>query len=314
MFWFHETNRRKIINLIREMISNETIFENFLAKYKVARQEISKEEIEASVIDSKSKNELSKVLIHAREMFSEDNQLVHLLLELRKKGLLNFSNEKKSEAFSEILEIAKDLLSKSHDLALFFKHLNQKYAKLPIKSTGKKFNPDLDETGGLDSEILQYQHRLEVLIESEKKDLIEIEQEVLKGTGISEEKIFELRHGSLKVEVHKGYAKSVYQDPYKKFDVYKSAILIFDYDFLVAEIGLWDDFGKIVRVNRSDAHIRNHGYVQIAIELLLKEKKIEHWYSDTIPSKAARKMYERLKSKSEYVVEFSNGKYSVMLK
>ncbi|MCP3685622.1 MAG: hypothetical protein GY861_23475 [bacterium] len=305
MFWFHEDERKRLFEILRDTVRDESEFEHMFQQLEKSREELSRSQIEASVAESTLKGEVNHLLVQAKRMFSDDVQLVHLLLELRKKGLIDFVGVEQKDRFSEIIAIAEDLLKKSEDLVRFYEMLNEKYGKGPKGKKGFKIEKSLEELKDEFNVINAYKNRLKMLIESEERDIHEIENDLRTGLSISEKKLFEVKDGSFRVELHLNYTTIPYGSTLNMQKTFPAGLLLFDHDYLVAEIALSAFENKQVFVTVSETYVKGRGYVQRAIELLLKSKKISTWNSDTggVISGPAHRLYDRIASNPEFIVD-----------
>lgn len=313
MFWFNENNRQRVLKALRKIVSDEETFEYLFKRFLERRINISKRDVKDSVSKSIENKELSKVLLKVRHMVSEDNQLLHLVIQLRKKGVMVFSDEQQKH-FSEIISIVKDLLATSSKLEEFFRYLNRKYAGNPYGPERFRIIPHLKEIEGIDTILEQYKTRIKILIESERKGIEEIEKDLRKGAGFSEEKLFEISDGSIRIEVHSKFTRFKYENP-DDVQTFPVGILVFDHDLLVAEIALKEFDGKSMVAHVTETHIKGQGYVQRVIEILLKKRIINEWYSDkiTMLSKDAIKMYQRLAKNTYFIIDTIEDRFRVRL-
>jgi hypothetical protein len=298
MLWFSNTNRKRLFTLIKELVSDEGDFERIFADFEKSWRRSFKE-LNVEAFQSMKRHDINKLLSKVHKLLSEDYQLVHLLLELRRKGVLVFDGVQ-SENSRKVTAIATDLLEKAKQLEALLTEV-----QAAVKKRDFFFGTSMPD---VQDKLKWYINNLETLVASEKKDVDFIHKAYWGMKGISDGKLFEIHHGDIRIEVHKGYYK-LHGARSKR----SAGIIIFDHDFIVGDISLYSFTNGEMYCDISSTEIRNRGYVQIAIEQLLLQKKITDWYSDIQISPAAEAMYQRIRKRRKFSVTKHHAKFHVTL-
>jgi len=303
MFWFDNDKRERLIELMKGVAHDEGEFNHLVQRLEAPRRKISKNEIEDAIQWSKKKGEIHELLHEVRAMIIDDFQLVHLLVELRRKGIIYFEHGQQNKDFQEILGIARDLLKKSEKAYEFIKisgdnltgkHSQELYSTvrlIPRTNTSKAQDTYRAETNSHYNDFID---RLRLFSESEERSIEEIENDIRDGLKISKKKLLEVKEGSLLVEVHDSFAIRRSS---------KFSLLIFDHDYLVAYVILEEYTGKTMESANTRTFVKGGAYVQRAIELLFREKIIVEWVSDSQLSPYAIRMYNRIAENPKFIVE-----------
>lgn len=307
MFWFNNDKRKRLIELMKSIAHDEEGFNDLIKHLESTRREISKNEILKAIGLSKEKKEIHELLHKVRIMIIEDFQLVHLLLELRRKGIIYFKHGQQQQDFQEILNIARDLLVESEQSYEFIKQIGEDMVGEQEHEAGSviaiRSTPMSKERSKFKTETSQHFKKfiakLRLFSKSENMSIEKIENDFRHELGISKKKLSEVEEGNLKVEVH---------DYSNERDSFTHSLVIFYHDYLVAEVKLRQFDNKKMVVSRTETFVKGGGYVQRAIELLLRKRIIEEWYSDGSVSPYAHRMYDRIADNNSFIVETSTGR------
>jgi len=285
MPWFETSKRKRLLSLLKEFFEEGHEFRDLIDKWNRCPRDVKRKDI---------RDEQKKV----RKMIVQDAAIIHLLVELRRKGLINF----KEGQGQEILTIAKELLEISKEFYSLFDHM-------------------LDRTDipwDIPRSFIIYQNKLSMLVRSEKKSIEDLEKGFRKGVQISEKKLFSVKGDGIRVELHR-FPKFVgYLTPFDRRGSPRTTeciwgLLIFHNDFLVAEAYLGHYDKKDIHSDRLITYVRGKGYHRRSIKLLLTKRKIKVWESDTSLTPEAKKMFRKLKEDPELKVVWKNRRYYVSL-
>ena len=308
MFGLNHSAKDDLFRSVKKIIQDEHIFEKFFSRFEKSVEQLVVEDVSAEIIENITKKEFSKTLDRIHRIIQEDMQLMHLLLEIRRRGKINFSVGEQQKAFENIIVIAKDLLVNIQQLNDKLEELQKQFQlKLWEAEQGQEKNKALEQFQSLRELVRSYKIRIQSLVLSEKRDINEIERELVSDIVlITSGKLIEIVNGSLRVEIHSTSQIGQHN--------YPASILVFDHDFLVGQVALKRFDGREVEVSLSNAFIRGKAYIQRALELLLTSGKIQFWYSDDRDmTDSAHKMYGRLDPRY-FLVEKVQGTHGMQYK
>ncbi|MEK6946617.1 MAG: hypothetical protein AABX32_03335 [Nanoarchaeota archaeon] len=289
MFGLNHSVRDDLLKSVKNIIQDEHIFEKFFSRFEISIEHLNIDDISAKVAQDIARKEYSKALERVHKLIEEDMQLIHLLLELKRRGKINFNVGDQQKAFENIITIAKDLLANVQQLDDQLKEfLKQFQLELWEAEQGLAKNQALRQLQEMRELVRVYKIRIQSLVLSEKRDINKIEKELVSDIVlITSGKLVEIADGTLRIEIHSTSQIGQHN--------YPASILVFDNDFLVGQVALKSFDGNELQVSLSNSLIRGSAYVQKALELLLKSRKIRYWYSDDRDmTESAHKMYRRL--------------------
>lgn len=298
MFGFKEEEKADLLGIVQRIISDEAEFEHMVAKTIKLSHNLPDAIDGLSGVDYFDFNE------ELKKMFYHYNLLLHILLELRKRGKINFNQgEQKSDLLNLVI-----LIKKLQRLLLNI----EEYVKTKMdKYDQHSYENDM---GNLSSHL---RTSIDTFLRSEKETMDIITKDLNGGITFTEGKITEASTGKFRVEIHQGIRLTLFGAEYTGKRSYPFGILVFDHDYLVAEAG-FDEYvpkEKIIIVY-TQTYFAGRGYIQRAVELLLTSGLIREWWSDKNLSYRAGQMYDRLQLKAGFEVAFVQvqQRYKVTLK
>src|SRR5690348_15469605 len=91
MLWFNQDKRQKLAEALENIVSDRTEFETMLQPFLLVQHEhVTPHEIATSIDKLNETQEFDELLKRVKKMISDDAQLAHLLLEMRRKNTLRF--------------------------------------------------------------------------------------------------------------------------------------------------------------------------------------------------------------------------------
>lgn len=285
MLWFPADKRKKLLKLLSQFLKDQTELSDIVEKWLKSPSEIN-------TVDINEQRE------QIRKMIIEDAGIIQLLFELRKQGTLVFNDSNTGE---EIVAILKELLDLAKKEEFVFIDMLKNYT-IPW-DTPRSF--------------LIYKNKLKVLTDSIHRNIDELEADMRNGMRISEKIVFTIQEKDIKIEMHKNPAFISYLGTDQSFDKVtycKYGLLIFNHDFLVAEVRIADYAQKNILSERMITYVRGLGYPRRAIKILLQTGAIQTWISDTSLTDDAKKMFESLREDDYLDVSLKNKRFEVNLK
>jgi len=283
MFGLKEKECADLLEIVRRIIGDETEFEHMVAKTVNLSHNLSDKDIsQQDVLDTCS--EITK-------MICDYGLLLHILVELRKKGKINFNEGKQKEDLLNLIILIKKIQEK---LLIVKQYLRREDVR--------------ENSRAYDQSIENYTARLKFCIDaflrSEKETMEIITKDLNGGITFTEGKIKGIEIGQFRVEIHKRIKLNMFAGENSGLGDFLWGILVFDRDYLVAEAGL-EDYrpGERMVVVYTQTYFSSRGYMQRAVEILLKSGLIKEWWSDRSTSSGANKMYWRLEKKNDFLVK-----------
>lgn len=296
MLWFHEDERKVLVKYLQKLSKEDEFLRNFLKNLDKDREEIADANLKKSkevLVDFEDGS--LDALVMLNRMIRQDGEMIHILVELRRKGTLVFQGNQDEES-SRILQAVQKLHKELEKTSAVITGLKHQYTEEPLLKDPKH-------------SLALYEGKLKVLVESEHKDVEEIETELRKGRAVTDKKLLEQQiSGQFRIEIHKGYRQLVYSNlnyTRENENNFAYAILGYDNDYLVLEICLEQFSPEIIETVETHSFVRGRGYAQRAIEFVLLAGLTKVWATSRVVSKQARKMFDRI-LKNESFIEIIN--------
>tara|TARA_B100002003_G_C14135795_1_gene546239 strand:+ start:1657 stop:2595 length:939 start_codon:yes stop_codon:yes gene_type:complete len=298
---FSNNRRKKLMKLLPEVAREERVFEDIFSRFAEHRRHLGEHRIDTAMEVSAEQKTIEELLNRLKVMVDDDVALVHLLFQMYRRGEIEDSDG--------LIQTAKSLLrnTKKAYRWLFVKHksLHKRFMikKGRIGIWVGPLGPRLTE---FSNQYKQLIGMLNIIVQTEHSSLEDIERELRQGLKVSDKVKFVDTEGSMRVELHLGYRKYMFDEEGnghldQKYVV--PTLLVHDHDYLVAEVKLRKFARGAIEVWQADVFLRGRGYFQRVIELLLNHKRINKWISDSIRSRFARRMYERIAEDSHFRVQ-----------
>jgi hypothetical protein len=291
--WFSEDTRQELIQTIRDLFAYDRQIKDILDKISRTRTREDSEKIRFYLAQNKK-----TIDTYFNNFISEDLQLLHLLIELRRNKRLNTDVDEAS--IEKIYSLVK---------------------KLQGEANGCK--DLLQNTINHERDYVDLFDRLDIFLLSMNQEIEDISGIFGRGIVKVGKKVFELTSDHLTIALYrdiKNY-KNIYNDSTHNSPF---GLFVFDNQILVAEVFIIDygmkftksDFFKrVMTCSYSKSLIHGFGYVQRTIESLLFTRRIDVWQSDNQPlSSSAIAMYDRLGNSGKFIVEDHDHRKRVILK
>lgn len=228
MFGLFRSKENELIELIRKVINNQAEFEHMVKDVlKFTPRAPDTEQIfDEDGTKQHDKDFLYKAKDKIEPRLRDYILLVHLLIELRRKGKIAFEGASQNKESYKILEIAKELKRETQKLHTYVRAI----AKIDWYNEQGP-NAVLEEN---------YLHWLNLFLDSEHKELEIVEKELGFGLSVCKKRLLRIEEGNFAVEVQEEPRMVVYDSGEARVNKreYTHGLAIFDTDYLVAFVGL----------------------------------------------------------------------------
>lgn len=287
--WFHVDKRKRILELMESYFSQEHQLVSLIQKWSKSQRSLkSLEKIRRVPLKNKQKyvETIQKAIPIIEKMIAEDAAITHLLIEMRRKGLVAFKG-KQSDKTKEIFVILHEMSEAGKGIEENIIGFEEMLRKKGLKETNAF------------RYFLIYRENILKLLASENQGSQELTG-ALKEMESYEESVFKVKDGRFQVEM-------------KKDSEGEYIVLIFDHDFFVGKITLFSYSKERIVMDYARMYIEGRNYFGKAMLLILKRKKTKILDSSENISAAAHGAYRRFGKIPGISVKWVDDHYEIKL-
>ena len=287
--WFHVDKRKRILKLMESYFSHGHQLVSLIQKWAKSQRSLrALERIRKIPVKNKQEylESIQKAIPIIEKMIAEDAAITHLLIEMRRKGLVTFKGEQSDKA-EEIFWILHEMSEAGKGIEENIIELEEMLGRKGLKKTNAY------------RYFRIYRENILKLLTSENQESQELTT-ALEEMESYEEFVFKIKEGRFKVELRKDY-----QGEY--------IILIFDHDFFVGKITLFSYSKERIVMDSARMYIGGRNYFGKAMLLILKRKKTEILDSSENISAAAHGAYRRFNKIPGISVKWIEDHYEIRL-
>ena len=101
--WFSNDNRTRLLETLKRLEVDEQIFEKLFSRFFRSVEQINLTQVEPGVIEEIGRKETSPLLAQIHKLVDDDAQVIHLFIELRKRGIVSFTQGSQQQHFTALI-------------------------------------------------------------------------------------------------------------------------------------------------------------------------------------------------------------------